>query len=242
MTGVRRGGGKNALSIAGWLTIAALGAGCSSSGSVLSSAPEEPQSTAQRSFSDRFAQLLSGTSAPGTTASASGEAEQPSYCPVVDVRQGASTMSVAGRVPTAAAKPGAPAPAGTENTAMQLRYQGTIGQTARECSFAGGNFVMKVGVQGRLILGPEGGPGQIDIPLRYALIQEGPEPKTIWTRLYRFPVVVSDGQSSVAFSHVEEDMIVPRPRALDLENYVVYVGFDTLAMKPAAPAKPVKKR
>jgi hypothetical protein len=125
---------------------------------------------------------------------------------------------------------------------MALRYQGTIGETARECLIVGGNLTMKVGVQGRLILGPEGSAGEIEVPLRYALIQEGPEPKTVWTRLYRFPVAIAEGQASVPFTHVQEDIAVPRPKPSDLENYVVYIGFDTLAMKPPAKKPPAKKR
>ncbi len=103
---------------------------------------------------------------------------------------------------------------------------------------------MKIGVQGRLILGPQGTAGQIDVPLRYALIQEGPEPKTIWTKLYHFPVIVGEGQSSVPFTHVQEDLSVPKPSAANLESYVVYIGFDTLAMKPPPGKKPpaAKKR
>ncbi len=214
----------------------ALTAGCSSSSPALSPSAEAPQSPSQQSFGDRFSQILMGTSTPGTTAVATTpQPDQPDYCPIVDVRQGASTMSVAGKPP---------ATGGSDNGAMQIRYQGSLGQTARECSFVGGNLVVKVGVQGRIVLGPEGGAGQLEIPLRYALIQEGPEPKTIWTKLYRFPVAIGEGQASVPFSHVEEDMIVPRPKAADLESYVVYIGFDTLAMKPptAKPTKPAKKR
>ena len=48
---------------------------------------------------------------------------------------------------------------------MTTRYQVSIGQTARECTPAGGVMTMKVGVQGRILLGPAGGPGQVDIPL-----------------------------------------------------------------------------
>src|SRR5581483_11099552 len=196
------------------LGLAVLNTGCSSSSSIFSSS-DQPQSESQRSFSDRFAQLLGGNvSASATTGTtpAAAEPDKPESCPPVDVRQGASTLSVTG----------APVRGATDQTAMQLRYQGNLGQTARECSYVGGNLVVKVGVQGRIILGPEGTAGQIEVPLRYALIQEGPTPKTIWTRLYRFPVVVPEGQNGAPFTHVEEDMIVPKPKPAELDAYVVY--------------------
>ena len=53
-----------------------------------------------------------------------------------------------------------------------------------------GNVVIKVGVQGRIILGPAGAPGQLTLPVRIALVKEGLEPKTIWTKLYMVPVVM----------------------------------------------------
>ena len=36
---------------------------------------------------------------------------------------------------------------------------------------------MKVGIQGRVILGPSGRPGQIEVPLRIAVVQEGASPR-----------------------------------------------------------------
>jgi hypothetical protein len=167
--------------------------------------------------------MFSGTSGQAPASAAAEGQQQPSYCPVVDVRQGASTLSVTA--------------SGGDPSAMQLRYQGTLAQTARECAVSGGNLTIKVGVHGRMILGPEGTPGEVEIPLRYALVREGPEPKTIWTRLYRFPVSIGEGQASVPFTHVEEDMIVPKPSDAELEAYVVYIGFDTMALKPQAGKK-----
>jgi hypothetical protein len=76
----------------------------------------------------------------------------------------------------------------------------------------------------------------LEIPLRYALVREGPEPKTILTKLHRFPVAVAEGNTP--FLHVEEDITFTIPHRGDLENYVVYVGFDPAAPKEA----PAQKR
>jgi hypothetical protein len=175
----------------------------------------------------RISQLFSGSSAQ---ASATAE-NQPEdlACPTMDVRQGASTFSVAST---------------TDPSAMTIRYQGTIAQLARDCAVAGGNLAIKAGVQGRIILGPAGGPGQLEIPLRYALVREGPEPKTIWTKLYKIPVVIPEGQTNVSFTHVEDDLTIPRPRSSELQAYVIYVGFDALAAaeKPKKLPPPQRKR
>lgn len=169
----------------------------------------------------------SGTPAATQTAAAKTPAFDPANCPPVDVRAGTSTLTI-----NASSRD--PATAG-------LRYQGSIVETARECSVAGNALTIKVGVQGRIILGPAGGPGQIEVPLRLALVQEGPNPKTIWTRFYSIPVTIPDATPHVAFTHIEEDLTVPRPDAEALAAYVVYVGFDTLAAQQQQKRRPGRR-
>jgi hypothetical protein len=201
----------------GVIVLAALVAGCSSSS----------DGTATGSTgSSRFAELFSSkpaatTPASATTAAATPTEFDPAECPPVDVRQGASTFTVN----TAAKNP----------AEAQLRYQGTFAQTARSCSRSGTTMTIKLGVQGRVILGPGGGPGQVDVPVRFALVQEGMQPKTVWTKFYRVPVTVAEGQPSVSFTHIEEDITIPMPGKDQLEAYVLYVGFDPMGLqqKPA---------
>jgi hypothetical protein len=90
---------------------------------------------------------------------------------------------------------------------------------------------IKVGVQGRVILGPMGAPGKIDVPLRYAVVREGPEPKTIATKFKRISVIVPPDQTHVQFVDVEEGLSFPLPSSSELEAYVVYVGFDEIGDK-----------
>ena len=151
-------------------------------------------------------------------------------CPSVAVRQGAATLSIT--------EPGA------EAGPMTTRYQVSLGQTARECAALGGTMTMKVGVEGRVLLGPAGSPGQVDIPLRMAVVQEGPAPKTVLSKFYKLAVAISPGQTSVPFVQVEQDLTFPMPRGADLDSYIVYVGFDpqSLSTKPERPAKKAKKK
>jgi hypothetical protein len=144
------------------------------------------------------------------------------------VRHGASTLAIS-------------AP-GTEAGPMTTRYQVSIGQTARECAALGGVMTMKVGVQGRVLLGPAGGPGQLDIPLRMAVVQEGAQPRTVLSRFYRLAVAVPPGQVSVPFVHVEQDLTFPLPGGAALDAYVVYVGFDPASLNQKPERKPPAKR
>ncbi len=167
--------------------------------------------------------MASATPNPDTTGS-TGNLER---CPNVELRQGAGTYAIntASRDPSATA----------------LRYQVSIGQTARECSSVGGNLVMRVGLQGRVVLGPAGGPGTLDIPIRYAVVEEGMQPKTIFTKLERIPVTVVEGQPHVAFTHIEENISVPMPPNAAFDNYVIYVGFDPMGASQEK-KKPAPKR
>jgi hypothetical protein len=116
-------------------------------------------------------------------------------------------------------------------TAADLRYQLSFGQTARECLVQGGVMTIKVGVQGRVILGPMGTPGQVDVPLRYAVVREGPQPKTIATKFKRLPVTVGPDQTHVQFVDVEEGLSFPVPSRSEVDAYVIYVGFDEIGDK-----------
>jgi len=124
---------------------------------------------------------------------------------------------------------------GAENTALSLRYLASFTQTARECILRGNNLTIKVGVQGRVVIGPAGAPGSISIPLRYALVREGAEPKTLWTKLFMVAVTVPENQLNLPWLHIEEEMSVPRPSGDEIEAYVIYIGFDPEGMTAAKP-------
>lgn len=190
------------------------------------------------SLPDSFGALakLAGTM-PGGNANASvaapGAPTLPSNfeCPPVQVRTGAATL-------TSSSNPAEP-------TALNMKYQVTIGTTARECRMGPNNMVqVKVGMQGRVILGPEGGnPGMINVPLRFAVVRETIDTSVITTQLDRVAVTMPPNDSNVLFTHVSEGMEFPMPRGGDTDSYLIYIGFDPAAAepekkKPAPKSKP----
>jgi hypothetical protein len=184
------------------------------------------------SWSSRISGFFSGAK-PGVSQPASPTPSAPDIeCPGVDIRTGASTLEIAAK----AAQP----------TAGDLRYQLSFGQTARECTVQAGVMSIKVGVQGRIILGPMGGPGNVGVPLRYAVVREGAEPRTIVTKFKRIPVTVGQDQTHVQFVDIEEGLTFPVPKASDLDAYVIYVGFDEIGdkneKKPGTSARKVSPR
>ncbi len=105
-------------------------------------------------------------------------------------------------------------------------------------------MTMKIGIEGRAITGPAGGPGTIDVPLRIAVVQEGVNPKTITSKFAREQVTITSDADRGTFTHIDPDISFPMPQpAANIDAYVVYVGFDPLTAeqerrKPAAKPKP----
>ena len=187
-------------------------------------------------FSSSALDLFSTSSkATNSNASAGGDANVSAAdveCPRVEVRTGAATLMIG-------SKPGEGEPA-----ALDVRYQGSVVRTARECNVNAGVMTMKIGVEGRVITGPAGGPGTVDVPLRIAVVKEGLSPKAIVSKLAHVPVNVTAAVDRVTFTHVDPELSFPLPQPLaDIDSYVVYVGFDPVAAqpekkKPAAKPKP----
>ncbi len=188
-------------------------------------------SSGSSSFGSRFSQLFGSNSQAASTASApSTQATENSSdltCPSVAIRFGASTLAVG--------LPGKPA------SGADLRYQGTITRTARDCDLTGGQVTARIGVMGRVIVGPAGAPPSVDVPMRVAVVQEGAPEKVIVTKLVRTTVEIPPGEQNVEFSLVAEDVTYPAPTVADNDKYIFYVGFDPNA-KPEAPARGKKKR
>jgi hypothetical protein len=185
-------------------------------------------------FSSSALDLFSTSSkATNSNASAGGDAVVAATdveCPRVEVRTGAATLLIG-------SKPGEGEPA-----ALDVRYQGSIIRTARECQVNAGVMTMKIGVEGRVITGPAGGPGTVDVPLRIAVVKEGINPKAIVSKFARIPVNVTAAVDRVTFTHVDPEVTFPLPQPLaDIDSYMVFVGFDPVAAQPEK-KPPLKKK
>ena len=212
---------KQARARAPWLVLAAAGlalAGCGG-GSMFGAGSTIGNATS--AVGDRFSQLFgSNTQAPGEPAPLAQDGDL--TCPSVSIRPGASTYAVA-------------AP-GKQAVGNDLRYQATITRTARDCNLNAGQIAVRIGIQGRVIVGPSGAPDAVDVPLRVAVVQEGVNPKTIATKVFQTRVQIG-GETSVPFSLVGEDLVYPAPSAAVGDSYVFYIGFDPQALKPEPRAR-----
>jgi hypothetical protein len=134
-------------------------------------------------------------------------------CPEIEVLGGAAALRIGGQ----------------ENATV--RYQYSMGQVARECAVDNGQIDIKVGVEGRVLLGPAGGPGSFQVPVRIAIRREADQTAAV-SKAYRIPATIAPGESQTQFSMVSDVMQVPylRPRADD--DYTIVVGFDEKADAP----------
>ncbi len=209
---VRSGAGTFAL-----MALALALGGCGSTSSLLKSSPLDLFSSSSKATND-------------TPPAAGVITADDIDCPEVQVRTGAATLMIG-------SKPGEGEP-----SALDVRYQGSIIRTARECHINAGMMTMKVGIEGRIITGPAGGPGTADVPLRIAVVQEGVAPKAVASKFGRETVVVNNAVDRVTFTHIDPDITFPLPQPLGLiDYYVVYVGFDPLGDKPVK-KPPVKRK
>ncbi|MGY3530551.1 MULTISPECIES: hypothetical protein [Bradyrhizobium] len=191
-----------------------------------------PEAGSAQSLSDRFKSLFGGGSSdakPATPAAPQqlNDADAQLTCPPVQIRSGASTYSVAVD--------------GKEAVGNDVKFLASITRTARQCDLNSGQITAKIGIQGRVIVGPSGAPPTIQVPLRVAVVKGGVGEKTIATKAYTTTVQMDDS-GSVPFSLVAEDVVYPAPSAAENDDYIFYIGFDPQALKPEPKARAPRKK
>lgn len=130
-------------------------------------------------------------------------------CPEVDVTEGGATARVGGP------------------DSQAVRYQFDISDVARECDPQGGQFALKVGVAGRLLIGPAGSPGAYSSTLHVRVTRDA-DNKTVFDK--NFSVAANTGgAANVAFRIVTDPILLPLTRARLNDDYSISVGFGSSA-------------
>jgi hypothetical protein len=132
------------------------------------------------------------------------------YCPQVIVLEG-----------TAASQ----AYAGTPPSSANLRFQYALDDTARECTLEGDQLAIKIGVAGKVLLGPAGSPGGFSVPVRMAILRERDNLPLV-SKLYRAAVTVAAGETRADFTIVSEPLRVPFIQDRAENDYTIKVGID----------------
>jgi hypothetical protein len=105
----------------------------------------------------------------------------------------------------------------------QLNWQAVIDKQSRNCVVSNGKITIKMGVVGRLLLGPAGNLQTAELPLRFAVERDG---TALFSQLYSIPVSVAGGAQSTDFVKVVENVEIPY---IGGEQITIWVGFDPRA-------------
>lgn len=106
----------------------------------------------------------------------------------------------------------------------EVSHQASLIDVARECRYGAGQLSMKIGIQGRMLIGSLGKAGSYSVPVRVAIKRND---TVVATRVARVSATIPAGETSVAFVHVEDNMVVPLSATDPADEYDVYVGFDS---------------
>lgn len=138
-------------------------------------------------------------------------------CPAVQVLDGTASYRV-----------------GDSASARGVSHQSSINDYARECRLDGNTYRVKVGIQGRVVLGDAGKAGTITVPVRVAVRKDG---QIVYSRLLATPVAIPAGDTQAPFVVIDENIALPVTAEDPGEEYKVLIGID-----PKGQPAPRKKR
>ncbi len=132
------------------------------------------------------------------------------YCPKTTIHAGTETLRV---YPKGVKKD-------SKDALKKLRYQATIQEVVRECNYISQTLAMRVGIAGRVINGPTGETGDVELPVR-VVVTRGED--VLYTQLHKIRASIVPGRSFATFRFVDEAVNIDKP---DKQNILIRVGFD----------------
>jgi hypothetical protein len=162
-------------------------------------APGKPSETAQL-------QNTSATPAQISAASTNALPAIATECPEIKVRPGSEALFYYG--------------GGKVGDPRSLNYQAVIDKQSRNCVVSNGLITVKMGVVGRLLLGPAGNQTSVNLPIRFAVERDD---VAVYSERYDIPVAITPPAQSGEFVKVVENVGIPY---LGGEKIVIWVGFD----------------
>lgn len=128
-------------------------------------------------------------------------------CPPIKVRLGGEALFYYGN--------------GKVGNARDLNYQAVIEKQSRNCIVSNGLITVKMGIVGRLLLGPAGNQTNVNVPIRFAVERDE---VPLFSERYEIPVTITPPNQSEEFVKVVENVAIPYTGG---EQIVIWVGFDT---------------
>lgn len=128
-------------------------------------------------------------------------------CPPIKVRPGGEALFYYGK--------------GKVGDPHALNYQAVLDKQSRNCVASNGLITVKMGVVGRVLLGPAGSQAKVDIPIRFAVERDG---VPMYSEKYEIPTQIDPSTQSGEFVKVVENVAIPYVGG---ENITIWVGFDS---------------
>jgi hypothetical protein len=128
-------------------------------------------------------------------------------CPPIKVRLGGEALFYYGK--------------GKVGDAKSLNYQAVIEKQSRNCVVSNGLITVKMGIVGRLLLGPAGNQTNVSVPVRFAVERDE---VPLFSERYEIPVTITPPNQSEEFVKVVENVAIPYTGG---EQIVIWVGFDS---------------
>lgn len=122
-----------------------------------------------------------------------------------------------------------------------VKQQYSIVDFGRECRISGNQITLKVGVQGKVLLGPAGAPGTFDVPVRIAVVNKL-DARPVVSKLYRVAASIPTGQTGTAYSLVADSLVVPMGANQTAQDFSIKVGLDTGGKGGDVESKPTHHR
>lgn len=180
------------------LGAAALGLSACSMGNMFAPAPAATTNTMQNATPSQQELMTASTNALPAIAT---------ECPPIKVKPGLETLFYYGK--------------GKVGNPKDLNYQAIIDKQSRNCVVSNGLITVKMGMVGRVLIGPAGTQTSVDVPLRFTVERDN---VPMFTEKYSIPVTINQATQSAEFVKVVENVAVPYTGG---ETYVIWVGFDT---------------
>ncbi|MDR3476023.1 MAG: hypothetical protein P4M09_30630 [Devosia sp.] len=127
-------------------------------------------------------------------------------CPPIKIQPGAEALFFYGN--------------GHAGNAQSLHYQVDFEKETRNCVVSNGLITVKMGVIGRVLLGPSGTETSVNVPLRFTVDRNG---AAVFSEKYSIPVAITPPAQSQEFVKVVDNVAIPY---LGGEDIVIWVGFE----------------
>lgn len=178
--------------------VVTLAVSACSMGSMFAPAPSAPSAMATATPTAAELQAGSNNALPAIA----------TECPPIKVKAGGEALFYYGK-------------GGKVGNAKDLNYQAIIDKQSRNCVVSNGLINVKMGMVGRLLLGPAGNQTNVNVPVRFTVERDG---VAMFSERYEIPVTITPPNQSEEFVKVVENIAVPYTGG---EQIVFYVGFDS---------------